>query len=127
MLTQHGKVMSITITARLAQAAEPAQTKRAGRGASEARLRTDLELAKQDNRRLRVELDRLKNALRDRLGINVELHPLSLSGAESMNSWRLMIATAAKTLDLQRNSMMLASSFVPLKMTSLPHGRVSVA
>ena len=59
--------------------------------------------------------------------LNLKLHPLSLSGAESMNSWRLMIATAAKTPGLQRNSMMLASSFVPLKMTSLPQGRVSVA
>jgi hypothetical protein len=59
-------------TARVAQAAEPAQAKRAGRSASEASLRTDLELAKQDNRRLRSELGRVKNALRERLGTQLE-------------------------------------------------------
>jgi hypothetical protein len=59
-------------TARSTQAAEPAKAKRAGRSASEASLRTDLELAMQDNRRLRVELERLKNALRERLGTQLE-------------------------------------------------------
>jgi hypothetical protein len=58
--------------ARVTQAAEPAQGKRAGRSASEASLRTDLELAKQDNRRLRVEVDRLKKALREQLGTQLE-------------------------------------------------------
>jgi regulator of replication initiation timing len=59
-------------TARSTQAAEPAKAKRAGRSASEASLRTDLELAMQDNRRLRFELERLKNALRERLGTQLE-------------------------------------------------------
>jgi hypothetical protein len=59
-------------TARSAQAAEPAHAKRPGRSASEASLRTDLELAKQDNRRLRAEVDRLKKALRERLGTQLE-------------------------------------------------------
>ena len=58
--------------ARSAQAAEPAQAKRGGRSASEASLRTDLQLAKQDNRRLRGEVDRLKKALRERLGTQLE-------------------------------------------------------
>ena len=59
-------------TARSAQAAVPAQAKRASRSASEASLRTDLELAKQDNRRLRSELDRVKKVLRERLGTQLE-------------------------------------------------------
>ena len=59
-------------TARSDQAAEPVPAKQAGRSASEASLRTDLELARRDNRRLRVELDRLKNALRERLGAQLE-------------------------------------------------------
>ena len=70
-------------TARSAQAAEPAQAKRAGRSASEASLRTDLELAKQDNRRLRGEVDRLKKALREQLGTQLE--------AESAESLRRRI------------------------------------
>ena len=59
-------------TARLNQAADPAQAKRAGHRASEASLRTDFELAKQDNRRLRGEVDRLKKALQERLGTQLE-------------------------------------------------------
>ena len=58
--------------AREAQAAAPAHTERAGRTPSEASLRTDLELVKQDNRRLRAEVDRLKKALRERLGTQLE-------------------------------------------------------
>jgi hypothetical protein len=60
-------------TARDAQTVEPSRNKRIGRSASEASLRTDLELAKQDNRRLRNEVDRLKNALRERLGTELEV------------------------------------------------------
>lgn len=58
--------------AREAQAAEPVRAGRVGRSASEASLRTDLELAKQDNRRLRAEVDRLKKALREQLGAQLE-------------------------------------------------------
>jgi chromosome segregation ATPase len=50
----------------------PAQVNRFGGSASEASLRTDLELAKQDNRRLRIEADRLKKPLRERLGSQLE-------------------------------------------------------
>jgi predicted RNase H-like nuclease (RuvC/YqgF family) len=70
-------------TARSAQAAEPTQAKPPGRSASEASLRTDLELTKQDNRRLRAEVDRLKKALRERLGAQLE--------AESAESLRRRI------------------------------------
>lgn len=66
-------------TARSAQAAQPSQDKRGAHSASEASLRTDLELAKQDNRRLRGEADRLKKALRERLGGQLEA-----SSAESL-------------------------------------------
>ena len=66
-----------------AQAAEPAQAKPPGRSASEASLRTDLELTKQDNRRLRGEVDRLKKALRERLGAQ-----LVAESAESLR-WRI--------------------------------------
>ena len=58
--------------AREAQATEPQRVRHTGRGASEASLRTDLELAKQDNRRLREEVDRLKKALREQLGNQLE-------------------------------------------------------
>jgi uncharacterized coiled-coil DUF342 family protein len=70
-------------TARTAQPAEPAEAKGAGRRASEASLRTDLELTKQDNRRLRSEVDRLKRALQQRLGAQLE--------AESVESLRRRI------------------------------------
>jgi len=59
-------------TAREAQAAEPARSQRVGRSASEASLRTDLELARQDNKALRAEVARLKTALRERLGEHLE-------------------------------------------------------
>jgi hypothetical protein len=59
--------------AREAQATESQRMRRTGRGASEASLRTDLELAKQDNRRLREEVDRLKKALREQLGSQLEV------------------------------------------------------
>jgi len=54
--------------ARSAQATEPAKTKQLGRTATEASLRTDLELARQDNRALRGEVARLKKILREQLG-----------------------------------------------------------
>jgi Rad3-related DNA helicase len=54
--------------ARVAQGARAVQSKRADESASQASLRTDLELAKQDNRRLRTEVERLRKALRQRLG-----------------------------------------------------------
>ena len=60
-------------SARLSQAAEPAQAKRTGHRASEASLRTDFELAKQDNRRLREEVDHLKKALREQLGSQLDV------------------------------------------------------
>jgi hypothetical protein len=59
--------------AREAQATEPRRARHTGSGASEASLRTDLELAKQDNRRLRAEVDRLKTALREQLGTQLEV------------------------------------------------------
>jgi chromosome segregation ATPase len=59
-------------TAREAQATEPPRSRRTGRTASEASLRTDLEPAKQHNRRLRGEVDRLKGALREQLGTQLE-------------------------------------------------------
>jgi len=70
-------------TARSAQASSPAASKHAGRKLSEASLRTDLELAKQDNRRLREELAGLKKTLRERLGCQLE--------AESAESLRRRI------------------------------------
>jgi chromosome segregation ATPase len=66
-------VREYILSAREAQAGEPVSAQRGGRGASEASLRTDLELAKEDNRRLRAEVDRLKSALRERLGAQLEV------------------------------------------------------
>ncbi|MGO9031955.1 hypothetical protein [Mycobacterium sp.] len=66
-------VREYIVTARDVQAAEPLAAERAGQTASETSLRTDLALAKQDNRRLRVEVDRLKCALRERLGTQLEV------------------------------------------------------
>lgn len=76
-------VREYILSARAAQAAEPVDALGRGRAASEASLRTDLELAKQDNRRLREELARLKVALRERLGSQLE--------AESAESLRRRI------------------------------------
>lgn len=50
------------------QAAQPHRQQLAGTRASETSLRTDLELARQDNRTLRSEIARLTNALRAQLG-----------------------------------------------------------
>ncbi|MFF1946382.1 hypothetical protein ACFVWF_30100 [Rhodococcus qingshengii] len=58
--------------AREHQAAEPARAKPSGRLATDASLRTDLELARQDNRSLRQEIARLKTLLRERLGEQLE-------------------------------------------------------
>lgn len=58
--------------ARQQQDDEPSRTRRTGSSASEASLRTDLELVRQDNRALREELTRLKTALRERLGHELE-------------------------------------------------------
>lgn len=59
-------------TAREAQEAAPLHAQRVGRAASDASLRTDLALARQDNRTLRAEIDRLKTVLRERLGAQIE-------------------------------------------------------
>ena len=54
------------------QAVGRTDSKRARSSTSEASLRTDLELAKQDNRRLRTEVERLRKALRQRIGEQLE-------------------------------------------------------
>jgi DNA anti-recombination protein RmuC len=56
------------------QAAQPHRQQLAGTRASEASLRTDLELARQDNRTLRAEIARLTQALRDHLGQQLDHH-----------------------------------------------------
>jgi hypothetical protein len=50
------------------QASAPARETAVGGRTSAASLRTDLELSRQDNRVLRAEIARLKHALRDNLG-----------------------------------------------------------
>ena len=110
--------------ARRTQAAEPAEAKRAGRNASEASLQTDLELAKQDNRRLRGEVDRLKRSCGNDLVHDSMRRQLSRSGAESMNSPPLMIATGAKTrlateLDDTRSQLRIAEDDLAATRTSL--------
>lgn len=65
-------VREYVVTAREHQAAQPVEDRRTGRAASDASLRTDLELARQDNQRLRAELARLKVVLRERLGQRLE-------------------------------------------------------
>lgn len=54
--------------ARTAQAAEPANEERVGRNASSASLNTDLQLARQQNKKLRGEVARLEQLLREHLG-----------------------------------------------------------
>ncbi|MFL0295001.1 DUF6262 family protein [Mycobacterium sp. SMC-18] len=66
-------VREYVVAAREHQAAQPAEDRRAGRAASDASLRTDLELAKQDNQRLRAELAQLKVVVRERLGQRLEV------------------------------------------------------
>jgi hypothetical protein len=58
--------------ARNAQADQPMRDKRVGRIASDASIRTDLELLREQNRRLREEVARLKQALRGQLGDQLE-------------------------------------------------------
>jgi hypothetical protein len=59
--------------ARNAQADKTVRDQRVGRIASDASLRTDLELARHDNRRMRDEVDRLKQAQREHLGNQLEI------------------------------------------------------
>ena len=66
-------VRDYIVQARAAQDTEPAHAERIGRVASDASLRTDLELARQDNRRLRDEVARLKAGLQEWLGQQVEV------------------------------------------------------
>jgi Family of unknown function (DUF6262) len=54
--------------ARAHQAAVPARETAVGRRGSDASLRTDLELVRQDNRTLRAEIARLKHLIRQDLG-----------------------------------------------------------
>jgi chromosome segregation ATPase len=65
-------VREYIVAAREAQATEPACKERVGRAASDSSLRTDLELARQDNKALRAEAARLKTVLRERLGERLE-------------------------------------------------------
>jgi hypothetical protein len=60
--------------ARTYQGAQPHRQQLAGTRASEASLRTDLELARQDNRALRAEIARLTHALREQLGQQLDHH-----------------------------------------------------
>ena len=92
-------------TARLAQAGEPAQAQRPGRSASEASWRTDLELAKQDNRRLPVKRSASRRPYGNASAPSWKPNQLSRLGGASMNSLRPMIATAAKIAGWQQNSM----------------------
>lgn len=66
-----------------AQAAGPPELSRIGHSASDISLRTDLELARRDNRALRAEFARLKTVLRESLGDQLEM--------ESRQSLRLRI------------------------------------
>jgi regulator of replication initiation timing len=112
-------------TARSTQAAEPAKAKRAGRSASEASLRTDLELAMQDNRRLRVELDRLKNALRERLGtqleaVSVESQRRRIEELVAANErYRSENTRLATELDEARNQLLTAEDNLAATRASL--------
>ncbi|RSM64907.1 hypothetical protein DMB66_18405 [Actinoplanes sp. ATCC 53533] len=54
--------------ARQQQAGAPARAKAAGVTASQASLRTELELSRADNKRIRAERDTLKEAMRRQLG-----------------------------------------------------------
>jgi uncharacterized coiled-coil DUF342 family protein len=67
-LVYAGGVREYIEAARDYQAAQPHRQQLAGTRASEASVRTDLELARQDNRTLRAEIARLTQALREQLG-----------------------------------------------------------
>ena len=81
--------------ARKAQATAPAEAQQVGRTASEASLRTDLELARQDNRALRGELARLKHILRERLGEQLD--------ATSSETLRQRVDHLTEAIDRYRN------------------------
>jgi chromosome segregation ATPase len=81
--------------ARKAQATGPAKAQQVGRTASEASLRTDLELARQDNRALRGELARLKHILRERLGEQLD--------ATSSETLRQRVDHLTEAIDRYRN------------------------
>ena len=84
--------------ARKAQATAPAEAQQVGRTASEASLRTDLELARQDNRALRGELARLKHILRERLGEQLD--------ATSSETLRQRVDHLTEAIDRYRNEIL---------------------
>jgi hypothetical protein len=107
--------------AREAQATESQRMRRTGRGASEASLRTDLELAKQDNRRLREEVDRLKKALREQLGSQLEVVSTEVLRrrndelTEANNRYRSENACLATELELRTAEDDLAAARLSLR------------
>lgn len=112
-------------TARDAQAAEPTAARCTGHTASEASLRTDLELTKQDNRRLRTEIDRLKTALRERLGAQIEgasaesLRRRIDELTETTNRYRGENAQLTTDLEHVRGQLSVAESDLAATRTSL--------
>lgn len=112
-------------TARTNQAAEPRQANRARHRASEVSLRTDFELAKQDNRRLRHEVDRLKKALRAQLGSQLDV--LSTESLRRRNDelteankrYRSENARLSAELDDLRGQLSVAENDLTATRTSL--------
>ena len=80
--------------ARNAQADQLVRDERVGRIASDASLRTDLELLREHNRHLRNEIARLKHALRGQLGEQLE--------AQSTETLRQRIDQLAEANDRYR-------------------------
>jgi hypothetical protein len=78
-------VREYTERARCAQPSEPAPAKQASRSPSEASVRTDLELAKQNNRRLRAEVDRQSSPCVNDLVLSWNSHQRSRPGSASMS------------------------------------------
>lgn len=76
------------------QAAQPAAAQRSGQAASEASLRTDLELARAQIRQLRDERDELRGQIRAHLG-----HQLEHVGSKTLTD---------RIADLTRHSQALA-------------------
>jgi chromosome segregation ATPase len=91
----------------------------------EASLRTDLELAKQDNRRLRVEIDRLTTAMRAQLGAQLEavptqsLHQRIDELTEANNRYRSENVRLTAELDDVRSQLHIAEDDLAAARASL--------
>ena len=109
--------------ARVTQAAEPAQAKRAGAAPARQAFAPTSSWRSRTTAGFALRWAALRRLYGNDLVLNSKPRRLSRSGAESMKSPQLTIATGAKTLCLQQNSMMRVPSSAQPKIPWRPRAQ----